>query len=900
MMQTKMRSLKLFAAAAIFLLLALAVYGLPQPSAEIYGSVFMHGDPGITGLNITAYDSSWIKCGNATVKTLGKYGLISCIGDDLDTTNDEGAAPGEKIIFRINDTPAYVIAGPDDWSAGEYMLIDILGLKNDSPYMHGCQNATILEDSLGSSVIVDLWACSYDRNENVSNLSYSISLGTNDSLIACYILMNRYLTCSDPSQDSSGLVYYNVTTTNSLLLSWSDKVNVTVVPVNDAPYFLQNLTNQSTYDGINFSYKVNCSDVDNSVLHYFDNTSLFDIGPDGLISVVPVQSDIGNHSISIICGDGSINVSQNFTLAIENQFNAPYLFPIGYLQAAESIPFYKVITAFDADNDTLYFSDNTSLFNINSTTGVISFTPTLAQMGNYSINISVTDLMFTVFEIVNFSIRRGPFCGDTSCGGSENCSSCPSDCGICPIPPVVPGQPGAGAGAGTGAGAGAGAGARTSGGRGGLACIENWKCGAWSDCIDGEEQRACKDAKRCGTTAQKPEETRTCGEGVQPDTCFNGIKDGEEAGIDCGGICAKNCEKEIHSWLPIPEIKFPEINIGRHLPWLLILAALIIVSLMISGDQVYIRHIRKTPFNVHKEKANKYRKLRRMLYQSIFMILGITLIAAAYYYKFSNCQPCLIKYLWVPGLAALALPIEIAVMLKAFEYSEYKRDVAERRLKITHELQVRKLERLETKMLLQLEEETFDAIRKYKEENPETELAGFQDILNELVKVHAESLTYKPLSKEILASATNASANEKLVKLSKEHFKIAQLLEDLSMLAKNSAPSDGLIKAERHVMAGMEDVASDKHILSIMMSDDDLTKTYNSIVDVYSAAKGAQKELEKTENEKQNLERQFLPALKQFFEDKELAESKKSDGKWVKIFNLLVDINDHYSKKLSE
>ncbi|MBI2662028.1 hypothetical protein HYX11_01050 [Candidatus Woesearchaeota archaeon] len=49
------------------------------------------------------------------------------------------------------------------------------------------------------------------------------------------------------------------------------------------------------------------------------------------------------------------------------------------------------LTAVDSDNDNFNYTDNTSLFQINSTTGKILFTPALAQVNNYTITIYAQD-----------------------------------------------------------------------------------------------------------------------------------------------------------------------------------------------------------------------------------------------------------------------------------------------------------------------------------------------------------------------------------------------------------------------------------------------------------------------------------------------------------------------------
>lgn len=42
------------------------------------------------------------------------------------------------------------------------------------------------------------------------------------------------------------------------------------------------------------------------------------------------------------------------------------------------------------------------------------------------------------------------------------------------------------------------------------ACIQNWSCTPWNECIQGQMERFCFDASGCGNDAGKPQEIRTC------------------------------------------------------------------------------------------------------------------------------------------------------------------------------------------------------------------------------------------------------------------------------------------------------------------------------------------------------------------------------------------------------
>jgi hypothetical protein len=87
------------------------------------------GQPVSVGAYIAAYDPDGVQCGEFTVITEGKYGLMPCYGDDKTPPDlvDEGAEPGDVISFTINGLPA-VALGPDDpiWTSnGDLLEVDL-------------------------------------------------------------------------------------------------------------------------------------------------------------------------------------------------------------------------------------------------------------------------------------------------------------------------------------------------------------------------------------------------------------------------------------------------------------------------------------------------------------------------------------------------------------------------------------------------------------------------------------------------------------------------------------------------------------------------------------------------------------------------------------------------------
>ncbi len=113
-----------------------------------------------------------------------------------------------------------------------------------------------------------------------------------------------------------------------------------------------------------------------------------------------------------------------------------------------------------------------------------------------------------------------------------------------------------GSGSSGGGGGGGGGGAATV--NGSYICDYKWTCQDWSECRNGEQQRKCTLVKAKTMTTSKtpcnydliiPERKQNCNEASQienrevaKESCSDGIKNQDEEGVDCGGLC-KQCGK---------------------------------------------------------------------------------------------------------------------------------------------------------------------------------------------------------------------------------------------------------------------------------------------------------------------------------------------------------------------
>jgi hypothetical protein len=114
--------------------------------------------------------------------------------------------------------------------------------------------------------------------------------------------------------------------------------------------------------------------------------------------------------------------------------------------------------------------------------------------------------------------------------------------------------------AGGGGGSGSGGGG-SSGGSGSVPsgapisvniCKEEWKCSEFGICTEkGLRFRTCTDQKNCGTAKEKPDDVEIC---KYEGSCSDGLKNGNEEGIDCGNACGKECAA-------IPESKKTDIGV---------------------------------------------------------------------------------------------------------------------------------------------------------------------------------------------------------------------------------------------------------------------------------------------------------------------------------------------------
>ena len=203
-----------------------------------------------------------------------------------------------------------------------------------------------------------------------------------------------------PTNDDIGIHKANVTVRDPLDRTATRRINFTVNNVNDPPV-LEKIPTLSATQYKELRYQAKASDPDarwGDVLAFSDNTDLFEIDArTGEFFITPVEEQVGKHNVKVTVTDqaGAMDFCA-FTIAIGNVNDPPALdfFPPQF--ATQGKLFQLRIAAADPDlksdpTEKLAYSDDSTLFNINADSGLISFTPTNDQLGTWRCNITVTD-----------------------------------------------------------------------------------------------------------------------------------------------------------------------------------------------------------------------------------------------------------------------------------------------------------------------------------------------------------------------------------------------------------------------------------------------------------------------------------------------------------------------------
>ena len=193
--------------------------------------------------------------------------------------------------------------------------------------------------------------------------------------------------------DSAGTYIVNVTVSDGVYYV-SHEWTLTVNNVNRAPV-MEYIGGQQAYEGTLFVLQVNASDPDNDSITFSDDTGLFNISTDGLISFTPDYESAGEYIITISVTDGEDVTYEPFILTIINVNRAPIInsySPSIYSTVNETENQTFTISASDPDGNSIgYAWYLNNIVVAGKTNSSYMFTSTYGSSGVYNITVFVTD-----------------------------------------------------------------------------------------------------------------------------------------------------------------------------------------------------------------------------------------------------------------------------------------------------------------------------------------------------------------------------------------------------------------------------------------------------------------------------------------------------------------------------
>lgn len=333
----------------------------------------------------------------------------------------------------------------EPYNASSWTLINLTVIEvNDPPLLtYVCdQERNATENFLFSCYINatdedELFNLTFSSNYSwfLDNVVVPFNITTNDYAIATVNFT--------PTKLNVGNWSINVTVTDTGNLSHNDIkfdsriIDFFIININDSCY-LNDIPDQDAYLGGLFELVISAEDDDllipdksvfnEEIIFSYENVSgglNLDINKlpveggtnqsNATISFLPTAFDIGNHTIRINISD--ISGHTDFKeFIIEVHGNAPAEWNTSaipdYFEGKhdELLEVNLSEYAYDNDSDSIYFEhylsgDQFPSFSLNNITGIISFTPGKIDVGNHSVNISVTDGKgIFAYHVFNFNI----------------------------------------------------------------------------------------------------------------------------------------------------------------------------------------------------------------------------------------------------------------------------------------------------------------------------------------------------------------------------------------------------------------------------------------------------------------------------------------------------------------
>ena len=263
----------------------------------------------------------------------------------------------------------------------------------------------------GEQLHIQLLALSSDSE---SNVKYSCKTGCPEDLI----LSQDTGVISWVPHFSDAANYKMVFAAESNEIAVEKEVDVTVTHVNKSPVFNESVPDNASVDENSpLSITLSASDFDGDSISYSCSAScpegLTVNSASGVIAWTPTYSDSGEYSVVFSASDSELSVQKSISITVNNVNRAPQFLSgqTNSYNLTEGLASSFSVFASDPDDDTLVFSCAsgcpTSL-TINSSTGLVNFTPANDESGAYATEFSIFDGSLSNTLTVNLTVADAP------------------------------------------------------------------------------------------------------------------------------------------------------------------------------------------------------------------------------------------------------------------------------------------------------------------------------------------------------------------------------------------------------------------------------------------------------------------------------------------------------------
>ena len=381
----------------------------------------------ISPLSLKVTSAQLYVCVDVAPPVLDSIGNLNATAGELFTFKVNATSPsGRQVyyysnatIFNINVTNGWINFTPTLNDTGVY----IINISASHNICAGIEDSEVINFTIEGNNPPE-WLNNTPTNQSLTedtlyyfNLSQWVTDADNDSII--FYSNNSFsefpsfnlnqatgILNFTPNDPDVGLHYIKINASDNHDNA-SKVFRFNVSNINDVP-ILSNISLEFYLcEDIPFYYDVNASDDDLLIpnsserLYFYDNTSLFVINENtGEISFAPTQSMEGYHPVRIYVTDEEAYDYNDTEFIIIPTNDAPVLGPIGAKTVWVNETLYFIANATDEEdgdnsggnlNFSLNFINNSNLFDINATTGVVNFTANDSDFGNYTIEICVSD-----------------------------------------------------------------------------------------------------------------------------------------------------------------------------------------------------------------------------------------------------------------------------------------------------------------------------------------------------------------------------------------------------------------------------------------------------------------------------------------------------------------------------